>query len=124
MSLKDYVLHQIRWSRTYRVCRPWGYLAYGITHAQVFALLGWWLSGWAAGAAMLLAATVGLRLAVSRYALRFCLRGQLPGAAWLLVPVKDLLAGGFWLLSFLGRTVTWRGRRFRLRPDGRLELWA
>lgn len=120
MTLKDYVLHQLRWSRTYRVCRPKGYLAYGITHTLLFALMGWWLSGWAAWAAMLVAATLGLRLGLSRYALRRCLKGRLPGPAWALVPVKDLLAVGFWLLSFLGNTVTWRGRRFRLLPDGRL----
>lgn len=121
MSLKDYVLHQLRWSRTYRVCRPKGYLAYGITHALVFALVGWWLSAGAGWAAMLVAATVGLRLGLSWDALRRCLKGKFPGPAWMLVPVKDLLAVGFWLLSFLGNTITWRGGRFRLLPDGRLE---
>ncbi|MEJ5329697.1 MAG: bacteriohopanetetrol glucosamine biosynthesis glycosyltransferase HpnI [Desulfobaccales bacterium] len=120
MCLKDYVLHQLRWSRTYRVCRPKGYLAYGITHTLLFALMGWWLSAGAGWAAMLVAATVGLRLGLSCYALKACLKGRLPGPAWMLVPVKDLLAVGFWLLSFLGNTVTWRGGRFRLLPDGRL----
>ncbi len=121
MGLKDYVLHQLRWSRTYRVCRPKGYLAYGVTHIMMFALGAWWLSGWAGWGALLVAATLMLRLGLSWDALRRCLRGRLPGHAWLLVPVKDLLAVGFWFLSFLGNTVTWRGRRFRLMPDGRLE---
>lgn len=121
MSLKEYMLHQLRWSRTYRVCRPKGYLAYGITHIMMFALGAWWLSGWAGWGALLVAATVGLRLGLSGYALRRCLKGRLPGPAWALVPVKDLMAVGFWLLSFLGNTVTWRGGRFRLLPDGRLK---
>ncbi|MCL6620556.1 MAG: bacteriohopanetetrol glucosamine biosynthesis glycosyltransferase HpnI [Syntrophobacterales bacterium] len=123
MSLRDYVLHQLRWSRTYRVCRPRGYLAYGITQVLVFALAGWGLSGWSAGGAGLVAVTVAVRLGLSWYSLRRCLQGRFPGPAWALVPLKDLMAFGFWLLSFPGKTVTWRGRRFRLSPDGRLKPW-
>ena len=39
MSFSDYLAHQLRWARTYRVCRPRGYLAYGITHALVYSLV-------------------------------------------------------------------------------------
>lgn len=120
MSLGEYVRHQLRWSRTYRVCRPRGYLAYGLTHMLAFALLVGWLGGWPAWAVGVLAGTVGLRLALTWDALRRCLGGSLPWPALALVPVKDLLAVVFWLLSFLGDRVSWRGRRFRLRPDGRL----
>ena len=38
MSFSDYLAHQLRWARTYRVCRPGGYLAYGITHALFYSL--------------------------------------------------------------------------------------
>ena len=31
--------HQLRWARTYRICRPAGYLAYGITHALFYSLV-------------------------------------------------------------------------------------
>ena len=61
MSLSDYLAHQLRWARTYRVCRPGGYLAYGITHALVYSLailLGSGLAPWAWGLA---AATLVLR---------------------------------------------------------------
>ena len=46
MSLKDYLAHQLRWARTYRVCRPGGYLAYGITHALVYSLALFWPRAW------------------------------------------------------------------------------
>ena len=121
MSLRDYFLHQVRWSRTYRVCRPWGYLAYGITHVLALALIVWWQSGFALWAGVLAAGTAGLRMALTRESLRQCLKGDLPPAALALVPLKDLLAVGFWASSFLGRTVFWRGRRFRLSADGRLK---
>jgi hypothetical protein len=36
--------------------------------------------------------------------------------------VKDLISFGLWVLSFLGDTVMWQGRRYRVAPDGRLEI--
>jgi len=41
---------------------------------------------------------------------------------WPLVPFEDLLGFIFWLAGFFGNTVVWRGRRYRLRADGRFEL--
>ena len=38
-----------------------------------------------------------------------------------LVPIKDLLAAAVWALSFLGNSVEWRGRRYRVRRGGKLE---
>ena len=52
MSFRDYLAHQLRWARTYRICRPAGYLAYGITHALVYSLailLSAGLAPWAWG---------------------------------------------------------------------------
>jgi hypothetical protein len=37
-----------------------------------------------------------------------------------LVPIKDLLAAVVWALSFLGNSVEWRGRRYRVRRGGKL----
>jgi ceramide glucosyltransferase len=41
---------------------------------------------------------------------------------WLL-PVRDLIAVGVWIVSFAGHTVTWRGDRFKLK-NGRLTRIA
>jgi ceramide glucosyltransferase len=120
MSLKDYLLHQLRWTRTYRVCRPKGYLAYGITHALVWSLLAWAASGLAAAGLGLVAAAIALRLALAWFAETLCLRGRLPVSACLLLPLKDLCAFGLWLMSFLGDEVTWQGARFRITKEGKL----
>jgi ceramide glucosyltransferase len=37
------------------------------------------------------------------------------------VPIKDLLNAAVWLMAFLGNTVEWRGRRYRVRRGGLLE---
>lgn len=120
LSLRDYLAHQLRWTRTYRVCRPKGYFAYGITHALVFSLALWGASGGASWALGLVAVVLAVRTILARFAEGPCLKGTLPRAALLLLPLKDLLSFGLWLLSFLGQEVAWKGRRYRLTREGLL----
>jgi ceramide glucosyltransferase len=120
LSFRDYLAHQLRWARTYRVCRPLGYFAYGITHTLVVSLALALASGLASWALGLAAATLTLRLGLAWCSEVVCLGGRLTLPAFCLVPVKDLLAFFLWLSSFLGNTVVWKGQRFRLTREGRL----
>jgi ceramide glucosyltransferase len=120
LSLTDYLVHQLRWARTYRVCRPKGFLAYGITHALVYSLAlllatgaAPWALGWAA-------ATLTLRWTLSGLSEWTCLRGHLTRNDFWLLPVKDLLSFGLWAASFLGDRVTWGGKTYRVTPEGKL----
>jgi ceramide glucosyltransferase len=119
ISFSAYLAHQLRWARTIRVCRPLSYLAFGITHALVYSLAFLWAAGPAPPALTLLAATLAVRGAGAWLAVRI-LGAEMPSSALFLLPLKDLLSFGLWLASFLGQRVTWRGRRFRLTPDGKL----
>ncbi len=121
LSFAAYLSHQLRWARTYRVCRPGGYLAYGITHALVLSLIvlvATGLAPWAWGA---VAATLALRGIVAVFAEKACLRGEMPPRAFMLLPLKDLLAFGLWLASFLGNRVSWGGRAYRVSREGKLS---
>jgi ceramide glucosyltransferase len=120
-TLSGYLAHQLRWARTYRVCRPKGYFAYGLTFALPWGLLTWLAGGLAPWGGWLAGACLLVRLAVGAGAERACLRGRLPWRYFLLLPVKDLISFSLWGLSFLGDTVSWKGRRYRVAPDGRLE---
>ncbi len=120
MSCSEYLAHQLRWARTYRVCRPAGYLGYGVTHALAYSLLillGTGLAPWAWG---LVAATMVLRGTLAGFAGRHCLQGELPWWEFALLPMKDLLAFGLWLASFLGKRVAWGGRTYRVTREGKL----
>ena len=120
MSCRDYLSHQLRWARTYRICRPARYLAYGITHALVYSLAILLVAGLAPWAWGLAAATLVLRGALAGFSEHRCLKGALPMWGFALLPVKDLLAFGLWLASFLGSRVNWGGRSFRVTPEGKL----
>lgn len=120
-NLAGYLAHQLRWARTYRVCRPWGYFAYGITFALPWGLLAWLASGLAPWGGWLALFCLLLRLTVAALAERAGLGGRLPWRTLLLLPLKDLISFGLWILSFLGDTVTWKGKRYRVAQDGRLQ---
>lgn len=120
MGFREYLGHQLRWARTYRVCRPGGYLAYGITHALVYAALLFLASGMAPWTLVPLGAALGVRAVLALFSERRALQGSLPRLYFFLLPLKDFLSWGVWLLSFLGDRVAWGGRNYRVNREGKL----
>lgn len=119
-TLRGYWQHQLRWSRTYRVCRPGGYLAFGLTFTFPWALLTWLTGG---AGAWLPALVLILRLGVAASCQRLLGKStSIWELGWL--PLKDCLSLVLWGSSFLGDEVSWQGRTYRLRPDGRLRPLA
>ena len=118
-GLRDFFAHQLRWARGVRDARAGGYLGLVFTFGLWWALLALAASRGALWAWCALAVILILRLAVALIVGRNVLQDrQLLKDAWL-IPVRDLLAVGVWLVSLVGHTVTWRGDRFRLK-DGKL----
>jgi ceramide glucosyltransferase len=119
-TLSDMFKHQLRWMRAVRVSRPAGYagliVTYGITTASLLLLV----SGFASWAWKLWLVTVALRFASAGLAGVFTLRDY-ASLKWLwLLPLRELLACGFWVAGFFGDTINWRGERLRVMPGGRL----
>jgi ceramide glucosyltransferase len=107
--------HRIRWGRTTRRSRPAGYFGQFFTYPVsaliciCFAFPLW---------KPLLAITVLLRIATAHAVSERTLGARV---AWHLLPLSDLLTFVFWVAGFFGNTIQWRGRRYHLRRDGRLE---
>ncbi len=120
-TIRGFLAHQLRWARTYRVCRPWGFLGYGLTLVFTWSLAGWWLGGFSWWGGGLVGAAWLTRFLVAWGSERLLLGGQLPWQFFFLLPLKDLLSFALWALSFLGDAVEWQGRRYRVKSDGRLQ---
>jgi ceramide glucosyltransferase len=112
--------HQLRWARTVRDARPWGYAGLLFTHGLALALLNVLASGLSPLSLWLLGLSFILRLALAMTVGAEVLgdRQVLPNL-WLL-PLRDLVAMGVWVAGFAGNTIVWRGERFLLN-GGRLE---
>ena len=112
--------HQLRWARSTRVSRPFGYLGVILTYGTALALLTVAVDRASFLSLLLLAATLVVRLAT----------GWLIGVHWVgdkilkkyfwLLPVRDLLGFLIWCSSWVGRRVEWRGRVFEVGRDGKM----
>jgi len=143
MNWSDVWKHQLRWTRTIRVCQPLPYFFSILSNATLWPLL-WMLvelpelltasvqtiqsGSWqtfglsvvmpcgAITAAALLLIRIILAQNLQR---RLTPERDLVSPFWL-VPVKDLLQAAIWFCAFAGNTVEWRGRKMKLRRDGTL----
>jgi ceramide glucosyltransferase len=111
--------HQLRWARTVRDLRKWGYVGVLLTFGLPWAMAAALCEGGAAWSLWLLAAVV-----VARFASAWLLCGPILNDRatmrdlWL-VPLRDVVGVAIWFASFGGDTIVWRGERFHLK-DGRL----
>ncbi len=119
-SFGGYWNHQLRWARTLRHARKWGYLGVGTTYGVPWALLAVALSQGANWSLGLLAVALLLRGMMAITVGRRVLRDPLVLPNLWLLPLRDTLALLLWGASYVGRTVDWRGDRFALK-DGQLK---
>ncbi len=121
MGMKQFLLHQGRWARTYRASRPKGFFGYGVTHALFFACLLLAVQGVTTYSLLLFSAVLALRLFLAFVVYRKVILRK-DWLKWLpLLPVKDLLAFGIWAWSFAGRKVFWRGAYYLVEKGGRIK---
>ena len=108
--------HRLRWTRSTRRSRPWGYVGQLFTMPLplVIALVALDASYWPVALAAMAVRFVAAYV-VSARVLKIKIN-------WLLLPVEDLAEFCFWVGGFFGKTIVWRGRRYQLHPDGRFAL--
>jgi ceramide glucosyltransferase len=110
--------HRLRWNRSTRRSRPWGYIGQVFTNPLPPALLlcavkpEWW---------PVLAVTALLRAAAGWATAGHVLRDPLTRRLWWLTPLQDIAGFLIWIAGFFGNTIVWRGRKYYLLPDGRFE---
>jgi len=120
----DSMKHQVRWMKSTRFSRPKGHFGTAVTFSMPFALLAWgeaawfhhpWLGlalfAWGLATRLVLAIVVG--------------RKVVHDPSWfgliVLYPIRDLMGFFFWLASYTGRTILWRGKVYELLPGGKMR---
>ncbi len=110
--------HRLRWARSTRRSRPWGYFGelftrtYALSLLLVLAAPRFWAI---ALGGVLLRLIVDWNIGVST------LGDPLVRRYWWLLPVEGLASFANWILGFFGKTIVWRGRRLVMARDGSFE---
>lgn len=111
--------HQLRWARTVRDSRKWGYAGLLLTHILPLACANVVASGANFWSLWLLCLALCLRLgAAMQVGVGVLHDRQVLRDLWLL-PLRDLVGFAVWVWSFASHTIEWRGERFLLK-DGKL----
>jgi ceramide glucosyltransferase len=123
-TMGEFFRHQLRWSRTIRDARRWGYAGLLFTFGLPWALLTLLAAQGAVWAWALLTMTFAARLAVAFVVAVLVLDGRQDNRQFfrdvVLLPLRDLIAPLVWAASFMGNRIHWRGDVFDLK-DGRLS---
>ncbi len=138
-TMREFFRHQLRWSRTIRDARPWGYSGLLFTFGLPWALVTLLAARGATWAWILLAITLVVRLMTGFVAAVLVLNGRKDDGRnndghendgrnddeffrdVALLPLRDLIAPLVWAASFLGNRIHWHGDVFDLK-DGRLTV--
>jgi ceramide glucosyltransferase len=114
-TLRGFCEHQLRWARSTRDSRRWGYVGLGITYVLPWSMAAMVASGFALWSFSLFSMALLVRVSVALMVGVGILRdGQvLRDIVWL--PLRDCFGLFFWAWSYAGDTIVWRGERFHLK---------
>jgi ceramide glucosyltransferase len=110
--------HELRWARTIAALDRKGYLASIVTQPVILGLLAALAGGLTMPTIAILALAVAARLVTIRIEERAL---KLPRAPLPLLGLREFLTFAVFATASLGRTVTWRGLRYRIEPDGTMH---
>jgi len=113
---RDVWRHQVRWARTIRVSKIFGYLGLPVTFATLWAVVAAAFGHWALAAGLL-----AVRMVMAIASGWFVMRSRDVLRLWFLIPVRDLFGVAVWLTALFGNSVIWRGQRLRLDEEGRIR---
>jgi len=122
-TVREFWRHQLRWSRTIRDARRWGYAGLLFTFGLAWAIATVLAAQGAAWAWALFAVTVAARLAVGLGTSMAVLHDRDALRNIFLLPLRDLIAPFVWAAGLVGNRIHWRGDDFSLK-DGRLTRIA
>jgi ceramide glucosyltransferase len=116
----DLIRHQIRESRTIRICQPGGYLGTIVLSGPALLAIHMGLSGSTPLSLALAFAGLGARAAATQALLLRASGRGMPLSQLFLLPIAEILHLFYWVSGFSASQVLWRGEIYSIEPNGRL----
>jgi ceramide glucosyltransferase len=110
--------HRVRWARSTRRSRPWGYIGELFTKTTAISLALWIVAPAAWGLALI---GLAFRWGAEWAAGVWVLNDPMVEKYWFLLPFEGIASFVTWVLGFFGKTIDWRGRRLVIAKDGSFE---
>jgi ceramide glucosyltransferase len=111
--------HQVRWSRTVRLCRPLSFMGLIFTHGLPWAVAAALVAPTKTIAAAYLAAYLVLRLFMAWTVGVRVVGDEIVRKKLWLIPSRDAIHAVVWLASFASNKISWSGEQFTMR-EGRM----
>lgn len=120
--LRNTFLHLLRWNKTIRICQPIGYFFSGITYFfpwfALYAITSLYANNPNTLKILLLCLIIRIICAIS---VALALGTSFGIKRAMLAPIWDMFSFILWLLSFVGKTITWHDDTFILKKDGTMS---
>ena len=123
-SLLDSINRQIRWARCIRVSRPWGYGGLIFTFGTISSLLLLITNSGSIFSWLVFSITFSMRLIMAWLIGVKLLNDSVTKKYFWLIPFADIVRFIIWCCGFFGNTIKWRGTKFKLVKDGKLEIYV
>jgi len=112
------VRHRLRWARSTRRSRPWGYVGEVFTNPLPLALIMLLI----APATWPFVLLTAIFRAGSAFAVAACvLHDPLTRRKFYLIPLQDIFSFATWVAGFFGNTIEWRGQKHVVLPNGMFQ---
>ncbi len=118
-SMRKFVNRHLRWAKMRRHLNLTHYAVEIISNPISLAFF-YGLSHPDSIGALIFAAVATVKIAGDA-AMARAMKSDLKPIQFLLIPLKDLLIGGIWLIPFFSRHINWRGNRFRIMNQTALQ---
>lgn len=119
-SIRELWEREVRWARCNRVSRPLAYPGLLLTFSTPLALVLLLVTGFQPASWLALGLSLSLRWLIAWQISGYTGdQGARRSILWL--PLRDLMSAIVWCAGALGRQVVWRGERFALQRDGRMQ---
>lgn len=112
--------HQVRWSRTVRLCRPLSFMGLIFTHGLPWTIAAALVAPTSSIAIAYLAAYLILRLVMAWTVGVRTVGDEIVRHRLWLVPFRDAIHFVVWLASFASNKISWSGEEFTMR-EGRMS---